>query len=176
MSFNSSFLYAPFFKAPEARLLAAIAAEHSCPLLKTDTRQACLNGEPREDEKVYIPPPDWWPELIPEGNVLLLLKSMYGMKQAARRWHMRISDWMEQQGYPVVNSEKTIFMKHEGADFIIHRLFLDHMMHVPTCDKLRDEFFELYKKDFEITGGGRPCGNIPRHGGRTTRKSDQASS
>ena len=28
------------------------------------------------------------------------------------------------------------------------------MMHVPTCDKLRNEFLELYKKDFEITGGG----------------------
>ena len=27
-------------------------------------------------------------------------------------------------------------------------------MHVPTCDKLRDEFLELYQKDFEITGGG----------------------
>ncbi len=28
------------------------------------------------------------------------------------------------------------------------------MMHVPTCDKLLDEFPELCKKDFEITGGG----------------------
>ena len=27
-------------------------------------------------------------------------------------------------------------------------------MHVPTCNKLRNEFLELYKKDFEITGRG----------------------
>ena len=27
-------------------------------------------------------------------------------------------------------------------------------MHVPTCDKLRDEFLAHYQKDFEITGGG----------------------
>ena len=39
-SFTSSDLYAPTLKAPEARLLAAIAAEYGCPLLKTDTRQA----------------------------------------------------------------------------------------------------------------------------------------
>ena len=154
VSFNSSDLYAPTLKAPEARLLAAIAAEHSCPLLKTDTRQAFLYGEMGEDETVYIRPPDWWPEPIPEGHVLLLLKSMYGTKQAARRWHMRISDWMEKHDYPAVNSEKTIFMKREGADFIIHGLFVDDMMHVPTCDRLRNEFLELYKKDFEITGGG----------------------
>jgi len=153
-SFTSSDLYAPTLKAPEARLLAAIAAEHGCPLLKTDTRQAFLYGEMEEGEKVYIRPPDWWPEPIPEGHVLLLLKSMYGTKQAARRWHIRISDWMEQNGYPAVNSEKTIFMKRQGSDFIMHGLFVDDMMHVPTCDKLRDEFLTLYQKDFEITGGG----------------------
>ena len=153
-SFNASDLYAPTLKAPEARLLAAIAAEHGCPLLKTDTRQAFLYGEMGEDEEVYIRPPDWWPEPVPEGHVLLLLKSMYGTKQAARRWHIRISDWMEQNGYPAVNSEKTIFMKRQGSEFIIHGLFVDDMMHVPTCDKLRDEFLELYQRDFEITGGG----------------------
>jgi hypothetical protein len=117
--------------------LIAIAAEHGCPLLKTDTRQAFLYGEMKQGEKVYTRPPDWWPEPIPEGHVLLLLKSMYGTKQAARRWHTRISDWMEQNGYPAVNSDKTIFMKRQGSDFIMHGLFVDDMMHVPTCDKLR---------------------------------------
>jgi hypothetical protein len=131
-NFKSSDLCAPTLKAPEARLLAAIAAEYGCPLLKTDTRQAFLYGE---DEKVYICPSDWWPEPIPDGHVLLLLKSMYGTKQAARRWHIRISECMEQNGYPVVNSEKTIFMKRQGSEFIMHGLFVDEMMHVPTCDK-----------------------------------------
>ena len=78
---------------------------------------------------------------------------MYDTKQAARRWHIRISDWMEQNGYPAY-IEKTIFMKRQGSVFIIHCLFVDYMMHVPTCDKLRDEFLQLYQKDFDITGGG----------------------
>jgi hypothetical protein len=82
-SFKSSDLYAPTLKAPEARLLEAIAAEYGCPLLKTNTRQAFLYGIMGEDEEVYIRPPDWWPEPIPDGHVLLLLKSMYGTNQAA---------------------------------------------------------------------------------------------
>jgi hypothetical protein len=36
-SFNASDLYYPVLKAPEARQLAAIAAEYGCPLLKTDS-------------------------------------------------------------------------------------------------------------------------------------------
>ena len=58
-------------------------------------------------------------------------------------------------GYLAVNSEKTIFMKWDGDDFIIiHGLFVDDMMHIPTCDKLKQEFMAKYSKDFDITGGG----------------------
>jgi hypothetical protein len=61
---------------------------------------------------------------------------------------------MEKNGYPAVNSEKTIFMKRDGDDFIIHGLFVDDMMHIPTCERLKTEFLEKYTKDFDITGGG----------------------
>ena len=83
-SFKSSDLYAPTLKAPEARLLA-IAEENGCLFLKTGTLQAFLYREMGEDEKVYMSSPDWWPEPIPDGHVLLLLKSMYDTKQAAQR-------------------------------------------------------------------------------------------
>ncbi len=68
-SMNASDVCCPVLKAPETRLLAAIAAEYGCPLLKTDTKQAFLYGDMGED-KVYIRKPDWWPEPIPEGHVL----------------------------------------------------------------------------------------------------------
>ncbi len=55
-AFNPTDLYSPVLKAPEARLLAAIAAEHGCPLLKTDTRQAFIYGD-MGDDKVNIRPP-----------------------------------------------------------------------------------------------------------------------
>ena len=55
---------------------------------------------------------------------------MYGTRQAARRWHLFISEWMEKNGYPTVNSEKTIFMKREGNDFILHGLFVGYDAHL----------------------------------------------
>ncbi len=103
---------------------------------------------------VFIKAPDWWPEPIPEGHCLQLLKSIYGIRQAALRWHIHISDWMEKNGYPAVNSEKTVFMKREGEHLIIHGLFVDDMMHTTTSTKLKDEFLRKYSKDFNITGGG----------------------
>ncbi len=60
---------------------------------------------------------------------LFLMKSMYGTRQAARQWHQRISGWMESHDRMVVNNGKTMFMKWEGSDFIMHGLFVDDMAH-----------------------------------------------
>ena len=138
VSFKETDLYAPVLKAAEARSLLALAAANGDKVIKTDTKQAYLYGD-MGDDVVYIRPPDWWPQPIPEGHVLLLLKSIYGTRQAARKWHEHISSWMERNGNAVVHSEKTIFMKHSGSENIIHGLFLDDMMHIYSCDAIKDE-------------------------------------
>jgi hypothetical protein len=109
----SNDLYPPTLKVSESRLLAANAPEHSCPLLKSDTRQAFLYGEIGEKEQlpVHIRPPDWLSDPIPEGHGLLLLRSMYDTKQAVRRWHIYLSEWMQKNQQPAVNGEKSIIMK-----------------------------------------------------------------
>jgi hypothetical protein len=62
--------------ASEVRLMVVITAQYGGKMLKTDTRQAFLNGE-TGDEKIHIRQPDWWPEPVPQGHALLLMKSMY---------------------------------------------------------------------------------------------------
>ncbi len=151
--FVATDLYAPVLKAHESRLLPAIAAAEGCSIYKTDTSQPFLYGS-MENDVEYIRAPDWWPEPIPEGHCLQLLKSIYGTRQAARRWHKHISARMEANGYFAANSEKTIFMKREGKQFIIHGLFVDDMMHIATNNKLKNEFMEKFLRDFNITGGG----------------------
>ena len=54
--FNESDLYAPVLKAPEVRLLMAIAARQGATLYKYDTSQAFLYGDVEED--LYARAPD----------------------------------------------------------------------------------------------------------------------
>jgi hypothetical protein len=42
---------------------------------------------------------------------------------------------MINNGYLAVDSEKTIFKKTTGSDYIIHGLFVDDMMHISSCDE-----------------------------------------
>ena len=104
---------APVMKAAKVRQFVVITAQHGLNLFKSDTKQAFLNGDIGE-AKIYVRAPDSWPELVPHGCALQLMKSMYGTRQAAPQWHVRISTWMEEHGHLAVNSEKTIFMKHTG--------------------------------------------------------------
>ncbi len=78
------------------------------------------------------------------------MKSMYGTWQAARQWRLQISTWMEHHGYIAVNSEKTIFLKHEGEDWTMHVLFVDNMIHASTSDALWDQFIGEYQADFRV--------------------------
>ena len=71
VSFKESDLYAPVLKATEARLLLALAAAEGAKVIKTDTKKAYLYGD-MGDDVVYIRPPDWWSEPIPEGHVLMI--------------------------------------------------------------------------------------------------------
>ena len=61
------------------------------------------------DEKIYIRPLDWWPEPVPQGHALLLMKSMYRTWQAAHQWHQRISGWMESHDYGSQQRENNVY-------------------------------------------------------------------
>ena len=146
-------LYAQVMKNTEVRNFLAIAAMHGLRVSRCVTKQAFLNGE-IGSEVLSLRPPDWWPEIVPEGHALRLMKSMYGTKQAARQRHLRISTWMEEQGYKAVNSEKTIFMKRDGGDWIMHGLYVDDMIHASTSYELKKKFTQVtskYTGDFNIT-------------------------
>ncbi len=104
-------------------------------------------------EDLYTRAQDWWPELIKEGHCLKLNKNIYGTRQAARAWHLKLSTWMEEHQYLPVNNEKTIFMKWDGDNFILHGIFVDDFTSIPTSEKLKLEFERLYAADLDFTGG-----------------------
>ncbi len=45
-------------------------------------------------------------------------------------------------------------MKRKGAEYIIHGLFVDDVMHTYSWNAMKVKFLALYKKDFEITAWG----------------------
>ena len=59
---------------------------------------------------------------------------------------------MEEHEYHAVNNEKTMFMKWQGTDWIMHCVFVDDIMHKSTSMKMLKGFLKLYAKDFSFYG------------------------
>ncbi len=67
---------------------------------------------------------------------------------AYAQFNMDGAEWLFAYYYSAVKSEKTIFMKCKGDKYVIHGLSIDSMMHIYTCNAMKEVFLALYKKEF----------------------------
>jgi hypothetical protein len=63
-------------------LLALICMAQWCAML-LDVKGACLCGNFKNGEKIYMEMPQGFEGFYPKNTVLLFLKTIYGLKQAA---------------------------------------------------------------------------------------------
>ncbi|GAA5967407.1 hypothetical protein JCM8115_000782 [Rhodotorula mucilaginosa] len=89
--------FAPVVRASTIRYLVAVAASKRLDLVHFDFNTAFLNGRMTED--VFIRVPHGYPGKVADGQVLKLVGSMYGTKQAPREWYRALKALMGKQGY-----------------------------------------------------------------------------
>ena len=78
--------WAPVAKLGSIRFLLATAAQNRWPVDMFDFHSAFLNGELDSDEEVFMEQPEGY-EKSDRKRVCKLLKSLYGLKQAGRKWY-----------------------------------------------------------------------------------------
>ena len=69
------------------------------------------------EEDIYIEVPKGFTFLtgieVPEGHCLKLNKSIYGLKQASRTWHLKITDTLKKHGYSQTPHDPCIMIKRD---------------------------------------------------------------
>jgi Reverse transcriptase (RNA-dependent DNA polymerase) len=97
--------FSPVAKLSSFRAVLAIAARNDWEVNTFDFNGAYLNGELDEGEEIYMQEPPGYEE--GDGNVKRLQKSLYGLKQAGRKWCDALSRTMADIGFVVIHN--TIF-------------------------------------------------------------------
>ena len=104
--------YAPVAKLASSRVVIALANWMGWELHQVDVKGAYLNGELQSDEVLYMRHPPGYRE-DKSGCVLRLLKSLYGLKQAGRRWYQKFISIFNALGFTQCKVNQAVFYKRD---------------------------------------------------------------
>lgn len=109
-------------------MVLAFVASENYKTGQIDIKAAYLNGELTNDKRIYMKQlPGYQEEL--KGKVLRLLKSLYGLEQAGRRWYQNVVDIMTKMGFlRCVGDQAMFYRRSEDVNVLIIML-----VHVDNC-------------------------------------------
>ena len=90
------------------------------------------------------------------GQVCLLIKSIYGLKQAGQVWNIEFDLAMQKYGYKPLISDPCTYILCQGNDFIIITVWIDNLLLFGTLDELIEQTVAQLKAEWEITDLGEP--------------------
>ena len=108
-----------------------------------DFTSAFLQG--KIDKEIYMTGP---PGHSNEGEVVLLQKSIYGVRQAPRIWYQTLIAHLQTLGFRELVSD-TCVMKHETEKFFI-LIFVDDLILLTKNDKMKKEVEDNLKQKFSL--------------------------
>lgn len=104
---------------------------------------------------IYMKQPPGYLISSNSSQVLWLLKSLYGLKQAGRRWYQRLVQIMEALGFKRSDVDQAMFYRRKGATLIVVLVHVDDCMIAGTSITLILRFKMEIAKFVTITGLGK---------------------
>jgi hypothetical protein len=112
--------FSPVAKFDTIRLLLSLVASRGMHAKQMDTPNAYLKSDLREE--IYMQKPEGYKNPPGQhGDVLRLLKGLYGLKQSGREWNQELASFMKTLGFQQCRSDTCVFVRrqHGHLSFII---------------------------------------------------------
>ena len=139
--------FAPTLNIDGLKLIIAIASKFKWHIFQLDIKAAYLNAKIDTDIYTTIPPGDanfgkrYWK----------LRKALYGLKQSGCQWYLTISEFLIEQGFIQLSSEKCIFKKTVNGKLVcIIGLYVDDMA-IAGLVKEINNIINKIKQKFKIS-------------------------
>jgi Reverse transcriptase (RNA-dependent DNA polymerase)/Pol polyprotein, beta-barrel domain/gag-polypeptide of LTR copia-type/GAG-pre-integrase domain len=117
--------YAPTIRKQSFLVILALAAKHDLELVHFDVKSAFLN--PVLKELIYMDAPNGFTPPKP-GMVWQLLRSLYGLKQAAREWYLEMRNEFGKVGWKRTESDYAVFTQRDKNGLAILGAHVDDIM------------------------------------------------
>ncbi|XP_034684089.1 uncharacterized mitochondrial protein AtMg00810-like [Vitis riparia] len=91
-----------------------------------DVNNAFLHGDLHEE--IYMSPPPGLQQQREENLVCRLHKSLYGLKQASRRWFAKFSEVIQSASYAQSRVDYSLFTRKQGKSFTALLIYVDDIL------------------------------------------------
>jgi hypothetical protein len=122
--------FSPTLRGDSLRLLLAISAQFDLRIFHVDINSAYVQSD--LDIPVYLS----MPKCIPcePGNVLLLKKSIYGLKQSGRNWNKKLVNVMSLLGFVQCKSDPCVFQVNQDGIKLLVGIYVDDLVLLGPAD------------------------------------------
>jgi ribonuclease HI len=139
-------VFAPVGKYTTLRSLMALTAEHDLHLHMLDFKTAFLNGE--LEETVYVTQPPGF-NLGDGALVCKLNRALYGLHQAPRAWHQRLSKELDTHGFKVSEADAGLYIFAGEEDTCYVLVYVDDILmaakELATINKVKQILMEAFE-------------------------------
>ena len=147
-------MWAPVAKLRSIRLLLLIAAQNEWPIDMFYFHSAFLNGELDSDEEVYMEQPEGYEEQDWKRYVCKLHKSIYGLKQAGRKWYDTLCKALAEIGFKRSEADPAVFYARKGDDIAVLACHVDDCTITGSSQQLVQDYKDKLKTKYSLTDLG----------------------
>jgi hypothetical protein len=147
-------IFAPVAQTASVCGIASYAAIKDFEIHVIDVKSAFLNSKMPDDQKLYFKQPPGFAEPGKEDWVWLLLKGLYGLKQASRLWYEELCKILISLGFTVCISDLCVFFCYTSDSLLIITSHVDDLSLFTETLKAITVFKSQFKKHVNSTDHG----------------------
>jgi transposase InsO family protein len=145
---NYFYSSSPVVEGAHLRTILAIAASKGWKIFQGDVASAYLNAE--LDEDVYMYPPPGWKG---SGEVWLLQKSVYGLKQAGYNWYRCLGKRLRAMGFRRSTVDDCIYIKCVDSAIVVFSFHVDDLIFTGSDEVLTQREMIQLGAEFTLKTG-----------------------
>ncbi len=144
--------HSPVVRLETIRAILALAPTRKLHIHQMDIKGAYLNGILKE--RVYMRQPEGFEDGT--GRVCLLVKTLYGLKQAGREWNKELDSNLREKGDAHLRSDPCVYLWCTGDDFVTITVWVDDLLLFAMTIELKDKARADIRSEWEVTDLGEP--------------------
>jgi hypothetical protein len=145
--------FSPVVHFNSIRLFLTVAVWMKMDVQQMDVKTAFLNG--KLDEVLYMKQPPGFEVKGKEDLVCQLEKSLYGLKQSPRQWHITMNSFLNKVGFNNCSADSCMYVKKVKDKMVIIALYVDDLMIGSNCKDMMKEIKDALNRRFEMKDLGK---------------------